>query len=60
VDSARSCSSVLFDYFIGGRSTAVVLSARPDVPQYASATLPNRILADILGDPVTDQLMPGL
>jgi len=58
VDSARSCLSVLFDYFIGARSTAaVVLRARFDVPHCASETLPNPGSHDILGDPVTGQLM---
>jgi len=58
VDSARSCSPVLFDYFTGARRTAAVLvSTRSDLPHCASETLPNRNSHDILGDQVTDQLM---
>jgi hypothetical protein len=33
-------------------------SARSDVPHCASETLPNPSSHDILGDPVTNQLMP--
>jgi len=59
VDSARSCLPVLFDYFTGARSTAAGLpSARFVVPHCASKTLPNRYSHGILGDPVTEQLMP--